>query len=226
MADNDGDSSEAHTLRSLQAAAGTSANGPSLRQAQTVQRTYRGLHNIHPPAAELKVPIHWRPVLVGGVFSSINMSVSASRERPVPAKRDSRLKGLRDWAHSSGLQIFMPPKVSLVNSINAMRGCLWLGPQGQLVPFVTAVFETCWGHDGVISRDAVLTEVCNRCDIDKAALQAGIANLAVRDRLRSNTDELMRCGGFGSQMICVSDDMFLGNDRLPLVAEALRRRAG
>ena len=70
--------------------------------------TYLGFHNIQPLAAELKVPIRWRPILVGGVFNSVNPSVYASREKPVPAKRDYMLKDLQDWARSSRLKIAAP----------------------------------------------------------------------------------------------------------------------
>jgi 2-hydroxychromene-2-carboxylate isomerase len=186
--------------------------------------TYLGFHNIQPLAAELKVPIRWRPILVGGVFNSVNPSVYASREKPVPAKRDYMLKDLQDWARLSNLKIVMPPKVFPVNSVKAMRGCLWLEPQGQLVPFATAVFEAYWGRDEDISQDAVLADICRRCGIDAAAFQAGIADAAVKEQLKANTDELMRRGGFGSPTIYVNgNDMYFGNDRLPLVAEALRR---
>jgi 2-hydroxychromene-2-carboxylate isomerase len=191
--------------------------------------TYLGFHNIQPLAAELQVPIEWRPILVGGVFNSVNPSVYASREKPVPAKRDYMLKDLQDWARHSGLKIVMPPSVFPVNSVKAMRGCLWLDslePQGRLVPFATAVFEAYWGRDQDISQDAVLADICKRCGIDAAAFQAGIADPAVKEQLKANTDELMRRGGFGSPTIYVNgDDMYFGNDRLPLVAEALRRRA-
>jgi 2-hydroxychromene-2-carboxylate isomerase len=187
--------------------------------------TYLGFHNIQPLAAELKVPIRWRPILVGGVFNSVNPSVYASREKPVPAKRDYMLKDLQDWARASGLKIVMPPRVFPVNSVKAMRGCLWLEPQGQLVPFATAVFEAYWGRDEDISQDAVLADICRRCGIDVPAFQAGIADAAVKEQLKANTDELIRRGGFGSPTIYVhGDDMYFGNDRLPLVAEALRRR--
>jgi 2-hydroxychromene-2-carboxylate isomerase len=189
--------------------------------------TYLGFHNIQPLAAELKVPIDWRPILVGGVFNSVNPSVYASREKPVPAKRDYMLKDLQDWARSSGLAIVMPPKVFPVNSVKAMRGCLWLQPQGLMVPFATAVFEAYWGRDEDISQDDVLADVCRRCGIDVEAFQAGIAEPAVKQQLKDNTDELIRRGGFGSPTIFVhGDDMYFGNDRLPLVREALLRRAG
>ena len=188
--------------------------------------TYLAFHNIQPLAAEAKVPVQWRPILVGGVFNSVNPSVYASREKPVPAKRDHMLKDLQDWARSSGLKIVMPPKVFPVNSVKAMRGCLWLEPQGQLVPFASAVFEAYWGHDQDISQDTVLADICRRCRLDVPAFMAGIAEPAVKAQLKANTDELIARGGFGSPTIYVNgDDMYFGNDRLPLVAEALRRRA-
>ena len=48
--------------------------------------TYLAFHNIQPMAAELGVAIAWRPILVGGIFNTVNPSVYASRENPVPAK--------------------------------------------------------------------------------------------------------------------------------------------
>ena len=48
--------------------------------------TYLAFHNIQPLAKEFGVEISWRPILVGGIFNSINPSVYASRETPVPLK--------------------------------------------------------------------------------------------------------------------------------------------
>ena len=187
--------------------------------------TYLGFHNIQPLAAELKVPIRWRPMLVGGVFNAVNQSVYATRENPVPAKRDYMLKDLQDWARRAAVKIVMPPKVFPVNSVKAMRGCLWLQPQDRLLPFATAVFEAYWGRDEDISQDAVLADICAHCGIEPAAFFAGIAQDEVKAALKANTDELIRRGGFGSPTIYVDgDDMYFGNDRLPLVREALRAR--
>jgi len=189
--------------------------------------TYLAFHNIQPLATEVKVPIRWRPILVGGVFNSVNPSVYASREHPVPAKLDYQRKDLHDWARVAGLKIVMPPSVFPVNSVKAMRGCIWLDPQGQIVPFATALFEAYWGRDEDISQDVVLADICQRCGIDAAAFMAGIAEPEVKAQLKTNTDELIARGGFGSPTIYVNgDDMYFGNDRLPLIREALQRRAG
>jgi 2-hydroxychromene-2-carboxylate isomerase len=188
--------------------------------------TYLAFHNIEPLAAEFGATIAWRPILVGGIFNTVNPSVYASREKPVPLKQAYAHKDMQDWARLAGLRIKMPPTVFPVNSVKAMRGCLWLDPQGRLVPFARAVFEAYWGDDRDISQDAVLADICGGLGIDAQQFFAGIGEPAIKDQLRANTDELMRRGGFGSPTMFVDgDDMYFGNDRLPLVREALRRRA-
>ena len=187
--------------------------------------TYLGFHNSHALAAELGAAIRWRPILVGGIFNSINPSVYASRDHPVPAKQSYQLKDMQDWARHAGVGIRFPPSVFPVNSVKAMRACIWLEPQGRLVPFATAAFEAYWRDDQDISSDAVLARVCERAGVDATALLAGIAGQAIKDALKANTDELMRRGGFGSPTMFVDgDDMYFGNDRLPLVRAALQRR--
>jgi 2-hydroxychromene-2-carboxylate isomerase len=186
--------------------------------------TYLGFHNIQPLAAELGVTIRWRPILVGGIFNSVNQSVYASRENPVPAKQAYQLKDMQDWARHSGLTIKNPPTVFPVNSVKAMRGCILLQPQGKLVPFAQALFEAYWRDDRDISNDAVLAEASEHAGVSAAAFFAGIARQEIKDQLKANTDELIRRGGFGSPTMFVNgDDMYFGNDRLLLVREASLR---
>jgi 2-hydroxychromene-2-carboxylate isomerase len=188
--------------------------------------TYLAFHNVLPLAAEFGEPIVWRPILVGGVFNSVNPSVYAARDNPIPVKQRYYAKDLQDWARSAGLRIKMPPTVFPVNSVKAMRGCLLVAPEGRLVAFARAVFEAYWGDDKDISQDAVLADICGKVGIDPAWFFAGIATQPVKDALKANTEELIRRGGFGSPTIFVGpDDMYFGNDRLLLIREALQHRA-
>ncbi|GGC66020.1 2-hydroxychromene-2-carboxylate isomerase [Chelatococcus reniformis] len=189
--------------------------------------TYLAFHNIQPLAKELGEEISWRPILVGGIFNTINPTVYASREKPVPEKAAYTKKDLADWAAYAGLDIKMPPTIFPVNSVKAMRGCIWLEPQGKLVPFATAVFEAYWGGDQDISKDEVLAPLLDKVGVDRGAFFAGIAEPAIKDQLKANTDEVMRRGGFGSPTIFVGgDDMYFGNDRMPLIRAAIERRRG
>ena len=186
--------------------------------------TYLAFHNVIPLAKEYATPISWRPILVGGIFNTKNPSVYASRETPVVEKARYMLKDLGDWARSSKLRIKMPPSVFPVNSVKAMRACCWLGNEA-MVPFARAVFEAYWGEDQDISHDNVLAEVCTRAGVDPAKMAEGIAQQSVKDELRANTEEVMARGGFGSPTIFLDKtDMYFGNDRLPLIREALERR--
>ena len=185
--------------------------------------TYLGFHNIQPLAREFGVEISWRPILVGGVFNAVNPSVYASRDRPVPLKVRYLKKDLADWARSAGLAIKMPPTVFPVNSVKAMRGCIWLGK--DMVPFARAVFEAYWGDDKDISSDEVLSEICRRLGVDPQKFLAGIGEQAVKNQLKANTEEVIARGGFGSPTIFLDKtDMYFGNDRMPLIREALQRR--
>src|SRR6476620_1020237 len=94
-----------------------------------------------------------------------------------------------------------------------------------MVPFARAVFEAYWGGDKDISKDEVLAEICRSIGIDPQKLLAVISEQAIKDQLKANTDEVMARGGFGSPTIFLDKtDMYFGNDRLPLIREALQRR--
>ena len=184
--------------------------------------TYLAFHSIQPLAHEFGEVIHWRPILVGGIFNTVNPTVYQSRDKPVPAKARYYKKDLADWARLAGLEIKTRPTVFPVNSVKAMRGCIWLGQ--ELVPFATAVFETYWSGDKDISQDSVLTEVCKKAGVDHVKFFEGIGQQAIKDQLKANTDEVMARGGFGSPTIYVGKtDMYFGNDRMPLIREALER---
>lgn len=187
--------------------------------------TYLAFHSIPPIAAEFGEHIVWKPILVGGVFNAVNPSVYAARENPVPAKAAYMLKDLADWARASGLTIRMPPSVFPVNSVKAMRGCVFLEPEGKLVDFARATFEAYWARDVDISKDEALADICISVGVEPARFFAGVARAEVKEALRANTDELIARGGFGSPTIFVDgDDMYFGNDRAPLIHAALARK--
>ena len=190
--------------------------------------TYLAFHRFEAMARELEVEVAWRPILVGGVFNAVNPSVYENRDKPVPAKRRYQAKDTADWARHCGLTITWPPSIFPVNSVKAMRACLVAEAEGKRVPFARAGFEASGGDDRDIADEAVLGEIATAVGLAAPALLEAIGRQEIKDRLRANTDELIERGGFGSPTLFVDgDDMYFGNDRLPLVREAiLARRQG
>ncbi len=185
--------------------------------------TYLGFHNIQPLAAELGASISWRPILVGGLFNTVNPSVYHSREHPVPAKQAYMHKDLQDWARHAGIEIRWPMTIFPINSVKAMRGCIAAGRLGKLVPYAQGVFEAYWGRDLDITQDDLLAEIATAAGLDPGEIAAAMASDEIKGELRANTEELARRGGYGSPTFFVdSNDMYFGNDRMPLIRSALR----
>jgi 2-hydroxychromene-2-carboxylate isomerase len=183
--------------------------------------TYLAFHQVEALAAETGAELVWKPILVGGVFNAVNQSVYEQRAHPVPAKARYYLKDLADWARHCGLEIGQPT-VFPVNSVKAMRGALVAEDEGCISDYARAVFEAYWGADRDISQDAVLAGIAERVGLDRTGYFERIVSPAYKAKLRANTDELVGRGGFGSPTFFVDrDDMYFGNDRLPLVREAL-----
>ena len=184
---------------------------------------------IQPIAAAAGVAIDWRPILVGGVFNAVNQQVYSTRESLFSDAANARKldyfsKDLADWARLCGVTLNWP-EGHPINSVKAMRGALYAQDMGLEVPYATAVFETYWGSDTPdISDDAVLGSICDRVGLSRDDFLAAIRDPAYKDRLRANTDELIDRGGFGSPTLFIDrEDMYFGNDRLPLVEARLRR---
>ncbi len=185
--------------------------------------TYLGFEQIQRSSEGKSIVIDWRPFLVGGVFNTVNPSVYASRENPVPAKARYYGKDLADWARYVGITIGSPP-VFPVNSVKAMRGAFVAIENGLLIPFARRVFETYWGELLDISRDDVLAEIVKDVGIVPDEFFEKIVLDDYKKRLRDNTQELVDRGGFGSPtMFLDSDDMYFGNDRIPLIMAKLSR---
>jgi len=58
--------------------------------------TYLAFTNIQPMAKELGAPITWRPILVGGIFNTVNKTMYETRANPVPAKQAYTAKDMQD----------------------------------------------------------------------------------------------------------------------------------
>lgn len=190
--------------------------------------SYFAFTRITPLMDQLGLPIRWRPILVGGVFNAVNPQVYANREALLTNSSSKRrlahyLKDMKDWARFCGVQASVPPGHP-ISSVKAMRGALYAQEEGLLVPYSTAVFEEYWGGGSPdIGSDEALGAFCQKVGLKTEGFFSAINSQHYKDLLRRNTDELIARGGYGSPTIFVNgDDMYFGNDRLPLVEHRLK----
>jgi len=183
--------------------------------------TYLAFESIQAIADRPDVEMIWKPILVGGIFNAVNPSVYENRAKPVPAKARYYQKDLQDWARYVGVSIGQPP-VFPVNSVKVMRGAFVAIEAGVLVPFARRAFQRYWGELADISQDEEVAAIAESAGLDVEDFFRKITDQAYKDRLKETTEECMRRGGFGSPtMFLDGEDMYFGNDRIPLLAAKL-----
>jgi 2-hydroxychromene-2-carboxylate isomerase len=183
--------------------------------------TYLAFESVQEIVERADVEFVWRPILVGGIFNAVNPSVYENRANPVPAKARYYQKDLHDWAEYVGLEIGQPP-VFPVNSVKVMRGALLAIEALRLVPYARRAFQRYWGELADISQDEEVLAIAEAAGLESDDFLARIADPAIKDQLRVNTEECVQRGGFGSPTVFLDrQDMYFGNDRLPLLMRKL-----
>ena len=184
--------------------------------------TYLAFAEIESLSQRHELEIDWKPVLVGGVFNTVNQDVYDFRKKPNPLKLNYSNDDLHLWSKVRGISISFP-KVFPVNSVKAMRGCLFAKKENQLVEFANNVFQAYWSEGQDISQENLLFDIADNSNLDTEEFKKFIASQEAKDLLIKNTDELIRRGGFGSPTFFYKEQMFFGNDRLHLLEEVIKR---
>jgi 2-hydroxychromene-2-carboxylate isomerase len=185
--------------------------------------TYLAFLRVQEAALRTHARIVWRPIVAQWVHQVGNRTFPDSRIDPNPRKAAYGVKDLQDWARFCGIEITQPDPWPII-PIYTQRGAIVAERHGALVPYATAAFR------------AHFVQGLNIAELDVVrsfAIEAGLADGAFVDQLladevlaelRRNGDELVTRGGFGSPTMFIGDDLYFGNDRMPLVELALMHR--
>jgi 2-hydroxychromene-2-carboxylate isomerase len=185
--------------------------------------TYLGFTNLQAVVARTGGSVIYRPILVGGVFNAVNQAVYAQRENMDAPRMKHYFRSLKNWAAWTGLELNFPSAHHPAKSIHAMRmACALEDDQAALAKFTKAAFESYFLRAENLDDPDVLQALANGAGLDGAVIRERSTSDVVKARLRSNTEELIARGGYGSPTMFVNtSDMFFGNDQLPLVERAL-----
>ena len=165
--------------------------------------------------------IVWKPILVGGIFNSINPSVYESRKNPVKEKAAYSQKDLKDWSELREITINWPT-IFPVNSVKAMRGAFYFIDKGGIEFYLEDVFQGYWTNGKDISDTDYLSLIAEENGGKALEYLEFISTDEAKQRLINNTQELIDRGGFGSPTFFLDgQDMFFGNDRIQLIEQRI-----
>ncbi len=182
--------------------------------------TYLAFSEILVLSERLDTKVLWKPILVGGVFNSVNQDVYEFRKKPNSLKLSYANDDLSLWSKVRGISVTFP-EVFPVNSVKAMRGCIYAKKENKLAEFADKVFKAYWSDGKDISQEDLLIDIANHSNLDTKEFKKFIVSQEAKNLLKKNTDELIERGGFGSPTFFYKEKMFFGNDRLHLLEEAI-----
>jgi 2-hydroxychromene-2-carboxylate isomerase len=89
--------------------------------------------------------------------------------------------------------------------------------------FSAAAFDAYFAEGNNIDDPAVLARVANSCGLDGNSLIEQASEQSIKDQLRANTEAAVALGAYGSPSLFIADQLYFGNDQLPLVRDVLLR---
>jgi 2-hydroxychromene-2-carboxylate isomerase len=171
-------------------------------------------------AERTKVPVRWRPFLLGGVFKATGNNLPIS----LPAKAKWMVHDMTLWAHHYGIGFKVPSRFPLITlrTQRALVATERIAP-AAVPAFARALFQAYWVEDQDVTTDPVIGAAARSANLDADAIIAAIDAPETKERLRASTDEAVSRGAFGAPAMFVGDALFWGNDRIPLLERYLSR---
>ena len=168
--------------------------------------------------------INWKPVLIADIEAEIGPKIDSRTLYSSEINYEN--KDLQDWANYCGLKIIPRNDDSKKTSIKALCGALFALEANKIDAYSGLVFDAYFADLKDIANNDILTEIATNLELDLQGFQSAIDSIQSVEQLKKNAAELVERGGFGSPTMFVGDDMYFGNDRMPLVEFSIGRATG
>jgi len=155
--------------------------------------------------------VNWHPILLGVVFK-----VTGGAPLPsLPLKGDYAKSDIPRCARLLGLPFRFPTKFPIATQA-AARMTVWAQSldHARAKTLASALYRAYFAEDRDITDPEVCAAVAVACDFDRARAIASINDQAVKDKLKTEMDDALAHGVFGSPYIVVDGEPFWGADRL------------
>jgi 2-hydroxychromene-2-carboxylate isomerase len=159
-----------------------------------------------------------RPILLGAVLKQVGNIAPAA----VPAKGRWMMQDLARWAKRLEIPLRINPFFPIV-TLPLMRGAIAMRRLGRLAEYSEAMFTALWVDGRDMGDPVVVGQVLEAAGFDSPGLVAAIADPAIKDELKADTDAAIARGVFGAPTFFVGDEQHFGQDRLDFVEETLTR---
>ncbi|MFZ3321572.1 MAG: 2-hydroxychromene-2-carboxylate isomerase [Usitatibacter sp.] len=181
---------------------------------------YIASHLVDGLGARIGREIRWRPFLLGPVFKATGTAPLVD----IPMKGDYSRRDFVRSARFHGVTFNMPEKFP-IGTVGAVRAFYWIGDQdpAKARAFARALYNEYFAGGRDIGAPETVIEVAASLGVDRNALQAALADSAVKERAKAEVDAAIAKGVFGSPFFIVDGEPFWGCDRIPMLEQWVKR---
>ncbi|MBI4189652.1 MAG: 2-hydroxychromene-2-carboxylate isomerase [Betaproteobacteria bacterium] len=154
--------------------------------------------------------VNWKPILLGAVFK-----VTGAQPLPsLPLKGDYARRDIARSARFHGIRINHPSKFPIATQAPA-RAFYWLNDRDPALARKLAkiLYQAYFVEDRDISSPEVTAGVAATLGLKRDEVLAAMAEPAIKERVRTETDAAIKLGVFGSPYIVIDGESFWGVDR-------------
>jgi 2-hydroxychromene-2-carboxylate isomerase len=175
---------------------------------------YFASHKIDALAAKHGREVRWRPFLLGVAFKATGSAPLPS----IPVKGPYALRDMQRTARYLGVA-YRHPSVFPISSVWACRAFYWLDAKDpkRAKDLARALYRAYFVDNVDISATDNVVSVCSKAGLNADQVRAGIGDQATKDRTRTEVDNAIAIGAFGSPYIVIDGEPFWGSDRLDQV---------
>jgi 2-hydroxychromene-2-carboxylate isomerase len=171
-------------------------------------------------AAAHQLKVNYKPVLLIEVFSETGGLPLAKRH---PARQRYRMMELQRWREKRGLKFnykpqFFPADPRLADGVTIAAVMAGLNPE----PFMRRAFAGLWEQELNLADTAVVTRLADEAGLPGARIVAHAASDDVGAVYEQNRRDAIAAGVFGSPAWVLDGEVFWGQDRIELLADALK----
>ena len=163
-------------------------------------------------------PVHWQPVLLGGLFKLAGRSSWALGDSE---RRRRGMSEIEQRAARYGLPPVRWPDPWPDDYLAAMRVATYAGREGRAREYALSAGGAAFADGRDLSGLGAALDAAAAAGLDREQARREAADQAVKDELRAATDAAHAAGVFGVPTVAVGGELFWGDDRLEDAAAVL-----
>ena len=167
-----------------------------------------------------KVKAEYIPVLLGGIFKSINNVSPIEAFKTVPSKGAYDDLDTKRFVKKHGLDFNFNSNFP-INTLNLMRGAVYAQENGFFEKYVEVVFKSMWVDNKKMDDIEVIQSVLKENELPTKDIFEGTQDQNVKNKLIENTNYAVEQGAFGAPSFLIDGELFFGKETLQDVEDLI-----